>query len=90
MLILAPILGVGIGLTAAYGVTHRQKRIHFVERDNLQTELENLDIEVSGSEVCVECGDELQPDEVGAIIQEDGEYRAICDQPECLDTYDLN
>lgn len=90
-LVLAPVLGAGIGLAAAYGVTQRQRnrRIHFVESDNLEDELDTLDISVGAAETCVECGDEVTPEEVGALIREDGEYRVICNKPTCLDTYDL-
>jgi hypothetical protein len=89
LLVLASFLGVGIGLAAAYGATHKQRRIHFVERDNLQKELDNLEIDVKRSETCVECGEEIDPDEVGAIVQVDGEYQVVCNKLKCLDSYDL-
>lgn len=89
--ILVPLAGAGIGMAAAYGATHKpwSKRIHFVERDSLQSELEDLDVDVAGSETCVECGDEIAPDEIGAVVRVDGEYQVVCDKFECLDTYDV-
>lgn len=89
--ILAPILGVGIGATAAYGATHSDwnRRIHFVKRENLQSEIDELDIEVAAKETCVECQEEISPDEIGAVVRDDGDYRVVCDTTECLDTYDL-
>lgn len=89
LLVLAPMIGVGIGLLAAVGVTRRNRRIHFVERDNIESELDDLDVSIGGGETCVECGDELDPGDVGAIVKEEGRYRAVCNKPECLDTYDL-
>lgn len=89
LLILAPLLGVGIGAAAAFGVSGRNKRIHFVERGNLDSELDDLEIEVENTEVCVECGDEVDPESVGAIVREGDEYRAICNKETCLDTYDI-
>lgn len=83
------VLGVGIGTAAAYRVSQGNRRIHFVEEDNLETELAHFDIDVEGAEECVECGDEINPEEIGAIVLEDGEYRVVCDDPVCLDTYDL-
>lgn len=73
----------------AYGVTHRNRRIHFVERDNLKTELDNLNITLKHAEMCVECGEELEPADVGAVVREDGVYKAVCNKPKCLDTYDI-
>lgn len=74
------VLGVGIGMAAAYGVSRANRRIHFVEETNLDTELANLDIDVTGSETCIECGDSIDPDEVGAIVLEDGEYKIVCNK----------
>lgn len=90
LLILAPLVGVGIGLATAYGMTHRNRRIHFVERDNLQGEMDNLGIQAERSEACLECTDSLEPEEVGAVVREEGEYRVVCNKPTCLDTYDLH
>lgn len=73
----------------AYGVTHKNRRIHFVERSNLKTELNKFDITVGPAETCVECGDELDPEDVGAVVREDGEYSVICNKQKCLDTYDI-
>lgn len=89
LLVLAPLIGIGIGLVAAVGVTRRNRRIHFVERDNLESELDDLDVSIGGAETCVECGDELDPKDVGAIVRKDGEYRVVCNKPACLDTYDV-
>lgn len=89
LLILAPLVGVGIGLASAYQVTRGQKRIHFVEEKNLQSEIDDLDIEVAGSETCGECGDEIEPSEIGAVVRDGEEYVIICDDSKCLDTYDL-
>lgn len=91
MQILAPIVGAGIGIAAAYGATHKpwKKRVHFVERDNLESELEELDIEISGVETCELCGDEIPVEDIGAIVLDEGEYKIICDKPKCLDTYDV-
>lgn len=83
------LLGVGVGTAAAYSVSQGSRRIHFVEENNLETELSQLDIDVGGSEQCVECGNVIDPDEVGAIVLEEGEYQVVCDDPICLDTYDL-
>jgi hypothetical protein len=88
-LILAPFFGAGIGLAAAYGITQKDRRIHFVERDNLNEEVEDLDIEIKSSETCVECGDEVNPENVGALVRDNGEYRVVCDKAKCLDTYDI-
>lgn len=89
--LLAPLVGAGIGAVAAYGATHRplNKRIHFVDRGNLESELDDLDIDVAGAETCAVCEREIQPSEIGAVVREDDDYRVICDRPECLDTYDL-
>lgn len=89
LLVLAPLAGAGIGLAAAHGVARTDKRIHFVERNNLNEELDDLDIDVGHPERCVECGDEIDPNDVGAIIRENGEYRVICNKSMCLDTYDI-
>lgn len=88
-LILAPVVGAGIGLAAAFGVANRKERIHFVKRDNLNAELDDLDIDVGPAETCIVCGDELDPEDVGAIVREDGEYRVVCAKASCLDTYDV-
>lgn len=88
-LILAPLVGAGIGLAAAVGVANKQGRIHFVKRDQLNEELDDLDIHVGPAETCVECGDELGPEDVGAIVQVNGEYQVLCSKPSCLDTYDV-
>lgn len=87
--ILAPLAGVGIGMAAAYGVKRRNRRIHFVEQENLQNELDHFDIDVGPAETCVECGDELEPDDVGAVVRVEGEYKLVCQKPTCLDTYDI-
>lgn len=89
-LVLAPFIGAGIGMAAAYGVTKANRRVHFVERDNLNQELDNLDIQVSPGETCVVCGDELDPDDVGAIVRDEGQYKTVCNKPTCLDTYDID
>lgn len=88
-LALVPLVGVGVGLATAYGVTHRDRRIHFVERKNLETELTNLSIDVNRAETCIECGDEIDPEDIGAIVRENGGYRTVCEKQKCLDTYDL-
>lgn len=90
LLVLIPALGVGIGLATAYGVTHTDRRIHFVEKENLNEELEDLDIRVGHADTCGECGDEIDPDDVGAIVRNNGEYKVICSRPACLDTYDID
>jgi predicted ABC-type ATPase len=89
LLILAPLLGVGIGSVAAYSYTRENRRIHFVDRDNLNAELNELDIEIGSVETCAVCGDEINPDNVGSIVKIDGDYRVICQKPTCLDTYDV-
>lgn len=88
-LVLAPVLGVGIGIAAAYGVTHRpsNRRIHFVERDNLEEELASLDVSVEDEETCMVCGEAVTAEEVGALVREGGRYRMIHDRPSCLDSY---
>lgn len=91
--VLAPFVAAGIGTAAAYGATHREeltKRIHFVQEDNLSSELEDLDIEIDATETCVECGDEIPKDDIGAFVRVDGGYKAVCDKPKCLDTYDID
>ncbi|MFP9192993.1 hypothetical protein ACLI4Q_15235 [Natrialbaceae archaeon A-CW1-1] len=92
LLALLPFIGAGVGMAAAYGVTHRpfNKRIHFVKRENLQSQLDDLDIEVEGSETCLECGRQIQQNNIGAIVQHEGDYKAVCDKTICLDTYDIN
>lgn len=89
LLILAPFIGFGIGSVAAYSYTRKDRRIHFVDRDNLKTELAELDIEVGSSETCVVCGDEVEPEDVGSIVKTDGEYKVVCQKSTCLDTYDV-
>lgn len=91
-LILAPFMAVGIGTAAAYTATHRDwnKRIHFVKRGNLQSELSNLEIDIEEAETCVECGDEIQPEDIGAVIRVDSGYRIVCDKRMCLDIHDIN
>lgn len=90
ILLLGPVLAAGVGGAAAYGVTHRQKRIHFVEEDNLSKELEEFDVSIGQAETCGVCGDEVDSENVGALVRDGDEYRIICDKPKCLDTYDLN
>jgi len=77
-------------MAAAYSVQQRQRRLHFVERDDLDNELDELGIEVTHDEVCMECGREIESGEVGALVKIDGNYRPICNDSVCLDTYDLN
>lgn len=89
LLLLGPLIAAGIGGAAAYGVTHKDKRIHFVEEDNLSEELDKFDISVSQAETCPICNDEVDSENVGAVIRVDDEYRVICDKSTCLDTYDL-
>ena len=91
LVFLAPLFGAGMGMAAAYGTTHSpmNKRIHFVERDNLESELEEFDVDFEETEVCGECGSRISPDEIGTIVKTDGDYKVICDDPECLDTYDV-
>lgn len=74
------------GVAAAYGVAKKpwKKRLHVVERDNLESELEDLDIEPV--EECSECGEEIQPEEIGAVVRQDGEYKIVCDKSQCLDS----
>ena len=90
--ILVPIIGAGFGMAAAYGATHKplSKRIHFVSRDNLKSELEDLEINIESGETCVECDDEIGTDEIGAVVREKGEYKIVCNNPKCLDTYDVD
>lgn len=91
-LVLVPFIGVGIGIAAAYGVTHkdRHRRIHFVERENLEEELDSLDITLGGEETCPVCGEEVSPGEVGALVRDNGHYKVIHDRPSCLDSFDLD
>lgn len=89
LLVLGPIIGAGIGMAAGYGVTHQSKRIHFVESEDLDKEMESLDIEVNETETCLVCGDELDSNHVGALVRENGEYRVVCDKTSCMDTYDV-
>lgn len=91
LLLLAPIAGVGIGTVAAYGATHSDlsKRLHFVQRENLESELDDIGVDLGAAETCVECGDEIDPSEIGAVVRIEGEYKVVCDDPECLDTYDV-
>jgi len=84
-----PIIAIGVGAAAGYSATHQNKRIHFVERENLTSELDDLDIELGQSDRCAVCGEEVNPDNVGAIVREEGEYVIVCDKPTCLDTYDV-
>lgn len=91
LLTLLPVIGAGIGMAAAYGVTHSplNKRIHFVKRGNLQSELDDLDLGVEGSEICCECGDAISQTDIGAIVQEEDGYKIVCSKIVCLDTYDI-
>lgn len=88
-LVLASVGAAGIGLTAAYANSKNSRRIHFVENSELSDELDNLDIDVGASEKCLVCGAELDSDNVGAVVRQEGEYKAVCDRRKCLDTYDL-
>lgn len=88
-LLLVPLIGVGIGTAAAYGATHRNKRIHFVQRDNLNQELESLDIDVSKTTTCAVCGDEINPEDVGAMVRDNGDFKMVCNKTSCLNTYDI-
>ena len=89
MLILASIGAVGVGLTAAYSVSRENRRIHFVEKNDISEELDDLEIEVSAGEECLVCGGELDAEDVGAVVKRGTEYRAVCSKRKCLDTYDL-
>lgn len=90
LLISATVGAVGIGLATALTVSNKnERRIHFVEDNDFSDELDDLDIEVSGSEECMVCGDELESEDVGAVVRKEGEYRAVCGKRTCLDTYDL-
>jgi len=89
LLILVPLLGAGIGSAAAFGATRRKRRIHFVEQNELEQELTDLDIEVSHQETCMMCGDDIEPDQIGAVVRDGDEYKVVCDKPRCVDTYDL-
>jgi len=89
LLILAAFGGVGVGLTAAYTVTNQDRRIHFVEQNDLNDELDDLEINVDSGEHCVVCGDEVEPSNVGAVVRYDDDYRVVCDKFSCLDTYDM-
>lgn len=84
-----PIVAVGIGTALAYRTTHKNKRIHFVERESLDSELKSFDIEVGQTDSCIVCDDEVNPENIGALVQEGDEYRVVCDKPKCLDTYDI-
>lgn len=89
MILLLPLVAVGIGTAAAYSATHSKRRIHFVDRGSLDSELENLDIEIDHSDTCVVCNDEVKPENAGAVVREAGEYKLVCDKSTCLDTYDI-
>lgn len=91
-LVLAPIVGVGIGMAAAYGAKHGEleQRIHFASKQTLQEELDELDIELQEGETCEVCGDSISPDEIGTVYLDGGEYRIVCDKQICLDTYDID
>lgn len=91
-MILAPLVAVGIGMAGAYTTTHRNRNehIHFVKRDNLQTELLNLEIEIDEVETCIECSDEIKPEDIGAVIRLNGEYGVICSDRACLDIHDIH
>lgn len=93
-ILLVPMLGLGVGTAAAYGMQQRQReqerRLHFVERDELDDELTEFGIDVSHNEVCAECGRDIEPGDVGALVEDDGHYRPICNDSVCLNTYDLN
>jgi len=86
------LLGAAIGTAAAYGATQKEwhKRVHFVQRNNLESEIEDLDIEIKEGETCTECGASIEPEEIGLVYREDGEYKTVCNREECLDTYDLD
>lgn len=88
-LVLASIGAAGIGLTAAYAQSRNKRRIHFVENNELGDELDNLEIEVDAPEECLVCGDNLDPEDVGAVVRKDDEYKAVCEKQSCLDTYDI-
>ena len=81
----------GVGLAAAHQKKtksqHNEKHIHFVEKENLQEELDNLGIEPTATEACNVCGDELQPHEIEEVVATEDGYRAICDEDSCLTEY---
>lgn len=89
LLVLAPVIGAGIGTAAGYGTSRRKRRIHFVERKNLNQELERLDVSVDQAERCAVCGDELAPTDVEAIIREDGDYKFVCGKVKCHDIFNF-
>lgn len=74
------------GIAAAYGAAKKpwKKRLHLVERENLKSELEDLDVDAV--EECSVCGDEIQPEEIGVVVREEDGYRIVCDDSECLDS----
>ncbi|MDZ7730934.1 MAG: hypothetical protein U5K37_08535 [Natrialbaceae archaeon] len=91
ILIAASIAGVAIGIAGAYAQANPSltRRLHFVERENLDSELDRFDIDVDASESCMECGDEIDPSEIAAVVNIEGEYRFVGKHPDCLDTYDV-
>lgn len=91
LLILAPLIAAGMGLTVAAGLSfaNRDRRIHFVSKGHLEEELDKFDVEVEDTEHCEVCGDEIESNDVGAVIKDNGDYIFVCKKPTCLDTYDL-
>lgn len=91
-IIAGSILGIAVGTAAAYGKKNQEwtKRIHFVERDKLESELDELDIDVDEGETCAECGRSIDPKDIGLVFQHEDQYKVVCDRAECLDTYDIN
>jgi len=89
LMLLAPLIGLGVGTAAGYGVSRRNRRIHFVEGKDLPGELDEFDIDIDEVETCAVCGEEVNPENIGALVRENGDYRVVCDDPVCLDTYDL-
>lgn len=89
LIVLTIVIGIGLGSTTAYGISRsrRKKRIHFCKAENLEKELDRFDIELAQKDRCTVCGEEINPEDMGSIIENNGEYFAICNEQTCLDNY---
>lgn len=89
LIVVAIAIGIGLGSTTAYGLSRsrRKKRVHFCKKENLEKELDRFDIELEQKDQCYICEEKIDPEEIGSIIQKNGEYMAICKKPSCLDNY---
>lgn len=90
LVLVAALIGTGIGTATAYGATHRKiHQIHFCDAGELTKELARFDVSLVQSERCLVCSKEIVPDNIGKIIIKDGRYYEICSDDKCMTIYDV-